>query len=257
MVLDGRRAGAGHTDSLELPENEVHLWVADHRVRWDELDSYSALLDPGERERADRFRFRKDFRRFVFGHARLRSILALYSAIPAGTLRIERSCAICGSDDHGKPFLSASEAPSEIRFSCSYSDELFAVAVSSAAEIGIDVERVVPGFDWREVAETALSSGERTRLDDLDDDSAVRTFYEIWTRKEAVSKISGRGLTQLTEMDTTGWTFRDREFEVARTYAGTTLDLPGHAAAVAAEGDGYEWLVKAGPGDTHSLDEGV
>lgn len=259
MVLDGRRAGAGQTDSLELPENQVHLWVADHRVRWDELDSYAVLLDAGESERASRFRFRKDFRRFVFGHARVRSILALYTGIPPDALHIARRCAICGSEEHGKPYLRAAGAPSPIRFGCSYSDELFAVAVSNGAEVGIDVERVVARFAWREVADTALSAGERALLEELDDDAAAGAFYDLWTRKEAVAKVSGRGLDELTRMDTCEWTSRgDREFELAGRCIGTTLDLPGHAAAVAVEGvRSYEWCEKERPGDLQSLDKGA
>lgn len=248
-MLDRRGAVAGQADSLELPENEVHLWVADHRVRRDELDSHIALLDPGERRRADRFRFSKDFRRFVVSHARVRSILGLYSASEPDALEIARRCPVCGSDEHGKPFLlDASGAPSPVRFSYSYSDELVAVAVSNGAEVGVDVERVVPGFAWREVAATALSSRERSLLEGLDGDAAVRGFFGMWTRKEAVSKASGRGLEQLTQMDTRSWTQAESgEFE-AGPWVGKALDLPGHAAAVAAEGRSpYEWVVKETP----------
>lgn len=153
---------------------------------------------------------------------------------------------------------------SRIRFSCSYSDQLVVVAVSNGAEIGVDVERVVAGFEWRQVAETALSSGERSLLDALDGASAVRGFYEIWTRKEAVSKVSGRGLEQLTQMDTCGWTYGDDgAFEVFEapgdpSGAGKVLELPGHAAAVALDGVGArEWSVKEVPWDLQPAGRGA
>nr|QEO74166.1 4'-phosphopantetheinyl transferase [uncultured bacterium] len=259
-----RRANAEGSNA-ELPHDEVHLWVADHRGRDDELEGHSALLDPGERDRASRFRFHKDFRRFVFGHGGLRSILGLYSGGRAEALRIVRRCEICGSEEHGKPsLLLRSGEPSRIRFSCSYSDQLVVVAVSNGAEIGVDVERVVAGFEWRQVAETALSSGERSLLDALDGDSAVRAFYEMWTRKEAVSKASGRGLEQLTRVDTCGWVYGDDgAFEVfettgERSWAGKDLELPGHAAAVAVDGaDAREWSVKEVPWDLQPIGRGA
>ena len=138
------------------------------------------------------------------------------------------------------------------------------IAVSNGAEVGVDVERVVADFAWQQVAETALSSGERSLLDALGGDSAARAFYGIWTRKEAVSKASGQGLSQLTQMDTCGWTYgRDGEFEVhasspERSWVGKVLELPGHAAAVAVEGaSANEWSVKEAPGDLQSLDVGA
>ena len=119
-MLDRPRAGEGHAGSLELSENHVHLWVADHRVRTNELDACWALLDADERDRASRFRFHEHFRRFVFGHARLRTILALYSGTSADELHIARRCEVCGPREHGKPFLVAARGePATIRFSCS------------------------------------------------------------------------------------------------------------------------------------------
>lgn len=264
-MLDGREAGTGEADPLELPEDEVHLWIADHRVREDELEACSALLDPAERQRASRFRFHKDFRRFTFGHARVRSILGLYSGGRAESLTIARRCGNCGSEEHGKPsLLLPSGAPSRIRFSCSYSDQLVAIAVSNGAEVGVDVERVVPGFAWRQVAGTALSPGERSLLDALDGDAATRAFYGIWTRKEAVSKVSGLGVDQLTQMDTCGWTngaggeFEVFEASLDTSCVGTTLEVAGHEAAVAVEGSSsYEWSVKEHPGAPLPVDGGA
>ncbi|HEV2755337.1 MAG TPA: 4'-phosphopantetheinyl transferase superfamily protein [Actinomycetota bacterium] len=247
-----------------MPEDEAHVWVADHRVDTEELESCIALLDPAERDRASRFRFQKDFRRFVVGHARVRSILGLYSAAPAAGLRIARRCATCGSEDHGKPsLLPSSGGQSKIRFSCSYSDQLVLVAVSNGAEIGVDVERVVAGFDWRQIAETALSPRERARLDALDGDAAVRAFFGIWTRKEAVSKVSARGLDQLTALDTCGWTYEGDEFEVFESssepsWVGTELEIPGHQGAVAIEGaSSYKWSVRQYPAGPRSGEGGA
>jgi 4'-phosphopantetheinyl transferase len=251
--------------SLELPDDQAHLWVADHRVRPDELARHFEVLDEGERESAARFRFHKDYRRFVFGHGYLRVILGQYCGVAPGGLRIARRCAVCGSGEHGKPFLLPdSGATSTIRFSYSYSDELVVVGVSNGVDVGVDVERVDGGFGWREVADTALSPGERSTLEGLDGDAAARAFYGIWTRKEAVSKTTGQGLSQLVEMDTGDWAHRaGGEFEVPAgrpggPSVGRVLDVPEHEAAVAVEGaSAPEWVLKQSPAGPRPRDEGA
>ena len=149
-VLNDQGAATGQAVRVEPPEDQVRIWMEDHRVPSDELETSSALVDAGERQRASRFRVRKHCRRFVLGHAHLRSILALYSGGRADALDIARRCGICGSEEHGKPFpLLSSNAPSSIRFSYSYSDQLVVIAVSNGAELGVNVERIVADLAWR------------------------------------------------------------------------------------------------------------
>jgi 4'-phosphopantetheinyl transferase len=239
---------------------EVHIWVADHRVGESELAACLEVLDPAERDQAGRFRFPKDHRRFVVGHAYLRLILGYYASTDPKSLRIARRCAVCGAEDHGKPYLEPpGGTPSDVRFNPSYSDHVVVVAVARGCEVGVDVERIDPGIGWREIAGYAFSTAERDSLSALDDDSALHAFYRTWTRKEAVSKASGEGLSLLPEMGSYSWdfdapagSFEASDTDRARSWAGHDIDLPeSHMAAVAVSGpaSAHEWLVRSIPRD--------
>ncbi|HEX2058801.1 MAG TPA: 4'-phosphopantetheinyl transferase superfamily protein [Actinomycetota bacterium] len=221
----------------------VHVWLASDVATGIELNAYTSLLDGSERARADRFHFFPDRRRFVVAHGLLRSILGVYGYVESAPLAISRRCALCGSEDHGKPYLALQGEPARLRFSISYCDGLVALAFSGGRELGVDVETAKPETAWREVAAHVFSSAEKAALDGRDADAARRGFYEVWTRKEAASKVSGRGLTHAAEMDSCAWTYLDDgTFEVAGAgsetrWSGRDLDLKDpHFGAVAVEG---------------------
>lgn len=206
---------------VKLVRDEVHVWVGDDAVTGPQLSAYESVLDAAETARASRFRFEPDRRRFVVAHGLLRSTLALYGYGRPETLSIARRCAVCGEAGHGKPYLALPKGePAPVRFSLSYSDRLVALALCDGREVGIDVEAADRDAGWQEVAGHVFSSVERRSLDALDGDAARRAFYEVWTRKEAVSKVSGLGLTEAAEIDTSEWTYG----------AGGTFDVPRAAS---------------------------
>lgn len=77
--------------------------------------------------------------------------------------------------------------------SVSHTDGLCVCAVSDAP-VGIDVEKL------REaplrVAKRVFSPGEQAQLEDADD--PARTFFEIWTTRESVVKLTGAGLREIS-----------------------------------------------------------
>lgn len=91
-------------------------------------------------------------------------------------------------NEHGKPFLA--DHP-EIHFNLSHCKNGIAVAVSDQP-IGIDIE------SYREVSDSLLRytmNEEEQRIIKKSDDP-VRTFTEFWTKKEAVFKLKGTGITR-------------------------------------------------------------
>ena len=230
---------------MKLPQDEAHIWVVTDVVTQLDLATYESVLDQTETLRASRFRFPADRHRFVVGHGLLRAILSLYGYGQPMSLRIARRCALCGGEDHGKPYLlTPTGEPAGARFSISYSDQLIALAFCDGKRIGVDVEKFDPHLDWQEIANHVFSPAELRSIAGLNNDnSARRAFYKIWTRKEAVAKASGQAVSQLAELDTCAW--RDVEdglFEVPFTHpepgwVGKDLDLTDtHVAAVAVEG---------------------
>lgn len=92
-----------------------------------------------------------------------------------------------GKNEHGKPFLI--DHP-EVHFNISHCKNGIAVAVSDAP-VGIDIE------SFRQVSESLLSytMNEEERRVIQESDDPMRTFIEYWTKKEAVFKLHGTGIT--------------------------------------------------------------
>ena len=89
--------------------------------------------------------------------------------------------------EFGKPSL-----PS-VYVSISHSGDFIAVAVSDSEDIGIDIQEQKP-INLRDF-ESFLSQSEQNKLSKLNDDQCQKSFFEIWTKKEAVMKADGRGMS--------------------------------------------------------------
>lgn len=90
-------------------------------------------------------------------------------------------------NEHGKPFLI--DHPN-IHFNISHCKNGIAVAVSDQP-VGIDIE------SYRQVSDSLIryTMNEEERRIIAESDDPVRTFTEYWTKKEAVFKLRGTGIT--------------------------------------------------------------
>jgi len=187
---------------VDVAAAEVHVW----RVSLDAFAQRDAphlsRLSEHELQRASRFRFEADRRRFIYSHAALRGILAIYlDASPATLLFAEGA--------HGKPFLLDPSRGRSLRFSLSHSGDLALVAVSREREVGVDLERVRPGKDFVGVADRFFSPAERDALARVAPDDRQRAFLAAWVLKEAYLKACGEGL--LRRLDAFDVTIGDEE----------------------------------------------
>jgi 4'-phosphopantetheinyl transferase len=172
---------------------EVDLWI------WsldqpDRVPALSHLLSTDEQGRANRLVRPGDTERFVVGRGRLREILSIYVGTPAGALSFSYG-------KQGKPDL-----PDGPAFNLSHSDGWAALVVAPGAtkdvRLGIDIEaeRTVE----KNIAEQYFSTNEYAALSGLSDSDWKGAFFRCWTRKEAVIKASGTGLsTPLDSFDVT------------------------------------------------------
>lgn len=76
-------------------------------------------------------------------------------------------------------------------FNISHSGHLVACALSRHTKIGLDIERIKPYRD----SHLHAFFDEKERQMILEAKDHQQTFYDLWTRKEAVLKADGRGLT--------------------------------------------------------------
>lgn len=91
-------------------------------------------------------------------------------------------------NEHGKPFLK--DHP-EVHFNLSHCKNGIAVAVSNQP-VGIDIESYHLAGDG--LLRYTMNEEEQRIINESDD--PVRTFTEYWTKKEAVFKLRGTGITR-------------------------------------------------------------
>jgi 4'-phosphopantetheinyl transferase len=164
------------------PIGGVRLWLVD----LDGLAGESAdlWLSPSEQERAVRFVFPRDARRYRAAHAALRRLLALHCGLSAQS-EFEIG-------DHGKPRLKGRTAG---EFNLSHSGGRALIGIGSGDGIGVDIELLRAVDDVWPMAEQNFSADEYAALRRAPPVALAQAFLSIWTRKEACLKAAGVGLS--------------------------------------------------------------
>jgi 4'-phosphopantetheinyl transferase len=200
-------------------------------------------LAPDEIERAGRFRFERDRRRFIVGRGVLRAILGRYLAVEPRLISF-----LYGK--RGKPRLADEFDIPALQFNLAHSGELALYAFGLGRRIGIDVEYVRPLSDAEEISARFFSSRENDALRALPQDQRLAAFYRCWTRKEAYLKAIGDGLArpldQFTVSLSPGETAKLFEIsdpnESARWSFRALVPKAGYMAAVVTEG--VDWCLE-------------
>jgi 4'-phosphopantetheinyl transferase len=186
LRADPAAGGAKRADAPSVAPGTVDLWLWRLDAGDAEATGFAELLDPDERARAGRFVFPLHARRFVAGRGRLRLILQDYLGIPAAKLAFAYG-------PQGKPVLAGRHGLPPLHFNLSHTGDLAALAVSRGVPLGIDVERVAPVTE--DVAGHFFSAAEQAALRALPEAERERAFFRCWTRKEAMVKALGGGLS--------------------------------------------------------------
>ena len=174
---------------IELPRaGEVHLWLLSLDQPLRPLAELYITLDMAEQVRAARFHFAHDRSRFIAGRGQLRAILAAY----AGTAPRGISFAY---GDAGKPYLAATAAGQPVQFNLSHCGGSALLAITRDDPVGVDIEAVRALPDAAEVAKAQFSPAEHAAWRQLPSDQRADGFFACWTRKEAVVKALGGGLS--------------------------------------------------------------
>jgi 4'-phosphopantetheinyl transferase len=170
------------TQAPPLSKDEAHVWV----VALDgETPEHLDTLSPAERTRASRFTSVAARNHFIQRRCALRTVLSRYTGRCPSAIAFKENA-------YGKPEL---EPQSEVSFSISHSESLAVIALTRHALIGVDIERMRPdGADGR-VAERFFTRNEAFLIATLNDADRVTAFFNAWTRKEAIVKAIGCGLS--------------------------------------------------------------
>jgi 4'-phosphopantetheinyl transferase len=77
----------------------------------------------------------------------------------------------------------------------SHSGSVTLIALCLDAEIGVDVEAVRPIVEWADIAASHFSKEENLSINKEVAGQRMEAFFRCWTRKEALIKAIGMGLS--------------------------------------------------------------
>lgn len=167
---------------------EVHLWLVEFPLVREHLLYLESFLSPDEVARAARFLFPEDRERFILTRGALREILARY-------LEQAPQEILFAYNQQGKPDLAREADRRRLSFNASHVDSLALIAISDGRAVGVDVERIDNSRMTMAIARRFFSASEVEKLLALPEEIRDEAFFIGWTRKEAILKAIGAGLS--------------------------------------------------------------
>lgn len=166
---------------------EIHLYCLTLPHAASELNRLALLLSPAETHRAAALKIDQARKDFIAGRGMLREILGGYLGCAPGDVRLTAGA-------EGKPFLA--DSGESLRFNLSHAGELLLIAVTTGAEVGIDIEAFAAGRPLDAMAHLAFSPAEQEALLTLPPSLKAEAFHRCWVRREACLKASGTGFSR-------------------------------------------------------------
>jgi 4'-phosphopantetheinyl transferase len=198
MLPNGKLSGGGRwpwTESLAQPGHPVDICYMSLDYPIVAIPDLIATLSDDEKQRAARFHFCRDRRRFIAARGTLRMILGHFLDTDPRSVQL-------GLGPHGKPNVVQPPSYARLEFNLSHSDGAALFAFAWNRRVGIDLEYIRPITEIGHLVERAFSSRERAGWYALPPSERLLAFFLCWTRKEAYIKATGAGLTQrLNEFD--------------------------------------------------------
>ncbi|MDQ2868402.1 MAG: hypothetical protein M3R59_08345 [Verrucomicrobiota bacterium] len=181
-----------------LPPQKIDIWV----IALAEIPASQdfEMLSADEQERAACFRHARERERFLATRVALRKIAGDLLGLAPAAVQFRR-------DPNAKPQIAnATAAP--WHFNLALADGILAIAFTRSGPIGIDLERVDPDVDLRELSARFVlpRAGEIT----------PRQHFQDWVAREAMGKCSGRGFASIVRPEN----FAVHYFEPAPDFVG-------------------------------------
>lgn len=165
----------------------VDVWHLPLDLARTEMEELTQTLSSVERERAARFRFERDRRRFIAARGLVRAILGRYLSMTAAAIALDYN-------PFGKPFLA--QRPLDLCFNVAHSGDIALLAIAPAVDVGVDIEmwRKIPNRDL--LAARFFAASEVAAIAQLPEQVRDVAFLTCWARKEAYVKAVGMGLSE-------------------------------------------------------------
>lgn len=127
-----------------------------------------------------KYRFEQDQARYLFTQSGKRQILASY-------LRKNPLQVSFAQNEHGKPSLE------DLEFNISHTKGMSVLAVATDQAVGIDIEAMAHQQELASLARHIMTDVEWAAYETSAEGEKLRTFYRLWTAKEAYLKNLGLG----------------------------------------------------------------
>lgn len=173
--------------AVAIAASGVDLWLVHLDAAAHDRARLKCLLDREESERAARFHDDRHALRFTVAHGLLREIVGAYVGTAPDRLSFGRGA-------RGKPHL-AHDAAAALEFNLSHAQHVGLIGVTRGAAIGVDIEVMRPMADMADIAQRNFAPAEFDEWRQLPVTERAAGFFACWTRKEAVIKATGDGLS--------------------------------------------------------------
>ena len=229
---------------LSITRDEVHVWCVNLNVVELDLNSHKSILSKDENAKANTFRFKSDREYYIGRHVLLRKTLGKYLSLEPEKIKFRYGF-------HGKPSLSNYFNGDKIHFNLSHSKGLVLYAMACGREVGIDVERLIPGIMDEQFISYVFSQKELYGIHSLPSDLRMIALFQNWTRKEAFVKALGKGLSNDLKQIAVPNAFDEKSIISARNsdahdgYCWSLRDIElgsGYAGSIAVKG--HNWALK-------------
>lgn len=179
------------------------------------------------------------------GIASTSSPRAVLRILLGGYLAIEPSRVNFAYGTHGRPSLADTWHDAPLKFNLAHSHGFAVYAFTRDRAIGVDVEYIRPPENMEQLAALVFSPRELTAFEAVPREAQEQAFFNGWTRKEALVKATGDGLTMPLKGAEISLTpgepaallaYRGRAAAAARWTVLELTTAPGYVGAVATSG---------------------
>lgn len=179
-ILFDEPSWSRYNEDLGLERNAIHIFKIETDSFYEQIKLlYNNVLSEAELIKANRYAQIKDKKRHIVSRYALRNILSDFTGTEASSIQFHYTA-------DKKPYLK------EIEFNVTHSNNAILIAVSDQL-VGIDMEYINKNFDYKILIPTVFNQPEQQFIDS--GLNKLICFYLLWTRKEALLKATGEGLT--------------------------------------------------------------
>ncbi len=170
------------------PDAEILVLIVKYQEAKSHTELFKQFLNSEEHRQAEKYHLSKPQKNFIVRRGLLKLLLGKLLEIEPVAVEIHCS-------PSGKPFSPF------LQFNYSDSNDYLVFAFSKYHPLGIDIEFMDQQFDYPSILQEILHPSELEIFHTLPPDEKQKTFFDLWTAKEAYLKYNGQGLLALQHVE--------------------------------------------------------